>query len=430
MNDALNNAGAETGTGAETGADAEGEAVAPTRGGRLLVGVGILLLAVNLRPAAVSVGPVLDEIRVGLDMSGTEAGVLTSLPVVAFALFGALAPRLASAIGPHRLTAVSLACVVAGLIGRSRVDHVLPFLALSLFALVGMATANVVLPSLVKRHFPDHVGWMTAVYSTGLALGVTSASVLTVPVSEASGGAGGWRSGLAIWSLTALVALVPWLLLSGRDRKHASLGAPRRVALALVARTRTGRRMALFFGLQSMQAYAIFGWFPAIYREAGYSSATAGVLLGVVTGVSIPLSFVVPLLAGRMRDVAPLVWVLGVCYPVGYVGLLIAPSGAWGWAVLTGAATTTFPLVLTMIGLRSRTPEGTASLSAFTQSVGYLIAAVGPFGVGLLRDISGGWTVPLLVLSSLSVPLIAVGLAVMRSAYVEDELESRRHPIP
>lgn len=394
----------------------------PSRGGRWLVWVGILVLAVNLRPAAVSVGPVLDELRASLDMSGTEAGVLTSLPVVAFALFGALAPRLAAAVGPHRVTALSLGCVVVGLLARSRVDHVVPFLLLSLVALAGMATANVVLPSLVKRHFADQVGRMTAVYSTALALGLTGASVLTVPISEADGGADGWRSGLAVWSLTALVALVPWVLLWGRDRGRHADGVPVRVSLARVARTRTGRRMALFFGLQAMQAYAIFGWYPAIYRDAGYSGTAAGILLGVVTGVSIPLSFAVPLLAGRLTNVAPLVWALVACYPVGYLGLLLAPSGAWAWAVATGAATTTFPLVLTMIGLRSRTPEGTASLSAFTQSVGYLIAALGPFGVGLLHDVSAGWTVPLLVLTALSVPLLACGLAVVRPAYVEDEL--------
>ncbi len=364
----------------------------------------------------------LDEIRDGLDMSATEAGVLTSLPVVAFALFGALAPRLAALVGRHRVTALALAAVVVGLLGRSRVDTVPAFLALSLVALAGMATANVVLPSLVKLHFPERIGQLTAVYSTALALGLTSASVLTVPVSEAHGG---WRAGLAVWSITAAVALLPWLLLLRHDQRgrHDAPGA--RISLALVARTRLGRLMAVFFGLQALQAYAIFGWFPAIYRDAGFSGSTAGLLLGVVTGVSIPLSFVVPTLAGRLRDLRPLVGALVACYPIGYLGLTIAPhAGAWLWAVVVGAGTATFPLVLTLIGLRARTPEGTASLSAFTQSVGYLIAAIGPFGVGFLHDLTGGWTVPLLVLTSLSVPLLLLGLALSRPAYVEDELDA------
>ena len=396
-----------------------------SRAARALVLVGIVLLAFNLRPAAVSVGPVLDEIRAGLDMSGTEAGVLTSLPVLAFALFGALAPRLARLVGTHRLTLLALAGVVVGLLGRSRADGVAPFLALSLLALGGMATANVLLPSLVKTHFPDRVGLMTALYSTSLACGLTLASVATVPIS---GAAGDWRDGLAAWAVTAAIAALPWILLVRHDRPSDQDPGPGHspIGLAAVARTRLGLQMALFFGLQSLQAYAIFGWFAAIFRDAGHSAATAGLLLGVITGVSIPLSFVIPGLAARLGDQRPIVWAVVLCYPVGYAGMIVAPyGGAWAWAVLIGIGTTTFPLILTQIGLRSRTSAGTAALSGFTQSVGYLIAAVGPFGIGLLHDLTGGWTVPLLVLIGLCVPLLAVGLAVSRPSYVEDQVAPR-----
>ena len=357
-------------------------------------------------------------------ISGAEAGVLTSLPVLAFALFGALAPRFARLLGSHRLTLLALACVVVGLFGRSRADSVVPFLALSLLALGGMATANVVLPSLVKAHFPDRVGLLTALYSTSLACGLTLASVATVPISDA---AGDWRDGLAAWGITAAIAALPWILLVRHDRRTDDDPAPGHspIGLAAVARTRIGLLMALFFGLQSMQAYAIFGWFAAIFRDAGHSAATAGLLLGVITGVSIPLSFVIPALAARLLDQRPIVWAVVLCYPVGYTGMILAPyDGAWVWAVLIGVGTTTFPLILTQIGLRSRTPAGTAALSGLTQSVGYLLAALGPFGIGLLHDLTDGWTVPLLVLIGLCVPLLVVGLAVARPSYVEDQLRS------
>ncbi|MCD4526493.1 MFS transporter [Nocardioides sp. cx-173] len=401
------------------------DAPAPqSRAGKLLVLVGIVVLAFNLRPAAVSVGPVLDEIRDGLGMSGTEAGVLTSLPVLAFAVFGGLAPRLARRVGTHRLTLLALLCVLAGLLLRSRTDGVAPFLLLSLLALSGMATANVVLPSLVKQHFPERVGLLTALYSTALAIGLTAASVATVPIGDALGD---WRHGLGVWALTAALAALPWLGLLRHDRPPADpdgVGhAP--IGLVAVARTRLGLAMALFFGLQSLQAYAIFGWFPAIFRDAGYSAAQAGVLLGVITGVSIPLSFVIPSLAARRTDQRSIVSVLVACYPLGYAGMILAPyDGAWLWAVLVGVGTCTFPLILTQIGLRARTPAGTAALSGFTQSTGYLLAALGPFGVGLLHDASGGWTLPLLALIALSVPLLALGLAVARPAYLEDQLAS------
>ena len=133
-------------------------------------------------------------------MTTTQTGVLTSLPVLAFAVFGALAPRLARVVGLHRLTLAALLCVVVGLAGRAAVSSVPVFLALSLLALAGMASANVVLPSLVKLHFPDRIGLMTSIYSTALAIGLTSASVLTVPISEAYDG---WRSGLLVWAFTA-----------------------------------------------------------------------------------------------------------------------------------------------------------------------------------------------------------------------------------
>lgn len=396
----------------------EAEEHQESRAARILVAVGIVVLAFNLRPAAVSVGPVLHEMRDGLGMSPTIAGVLTTLPVLAFASFGALAPALARVAGIHRVTLIALFAVVVGLSLRARTDSVAVLLAFSLLALGGMATANVLLPSLIKLHFPHRIGLMTSLYTTSLAVGLTSASVLTVPVSEQLGS---WRWGLGLWALTALVAAVPWFGLLRHDQSLEA--APHTVTLGAVARTRLGWAMAALFGLQSMQAYAIFGWFAQVYRDAGFSAGTAGLLLGVVTGVSIPLSFWLPSLSARLHDQTVLISVLVACYPIGYLGLILAPvQGAWLWAVVIGVGTTVFPVVLTLIGLRSRTPAGTAALSGFTQSVGYLIAAVGPFGVGLLYDLSGGWTVPLSALIALTVPQLAAGLTVARPCHIEDQL--------
>jgi len=389
-----------------------------TRGEKVLVVIGIVVLAFNLRPAAVSIGPVLDEITSGLGMSPTTAGVLTTLPVLAFATFGALAPWLARSVGAHRVTLISLAAVVVGLGARSRIDQIPGFLLLSLLALAGMATANVLLPSLVKLHFPNRVGLLTSIYSTALAVGLTSASALTVPISEQFG-EDGWRWGLFAWALTALVAALPWLALIRHDRSPEQIAHT--VTLGDVARTRLGWAMAVFFGLQSLQAYSIFGWFAQVYRDAGLSASTAGLLLGVITAMSIPLSFWVPAAAARRRNQSLLMIGLIACYPVGYLGLIFAPAAwPWLWAVAIGIGACTFPLILTLITLRSRTAAGTAALSGFTQSVGYLIAAIGPFGVGYLYDVTGGWTVPLGALMVLVIPQLAVGLFVARPSYIED----------
>jgi CP family cyanate transporter-like MFS transporter len=355
-------------------------------------------------------------------MNGATAGVLTTLPVLSFALFGALAPWLARVLGLHRITLVALLSVVAGLGLRSRTEQVPLFLLLSLLALAGMATANVLLPSLVKLHFPGRVGLMTSIYTTALAIGLTMASVLTVPLSTALGS---WRWGLFAWAVTAAVAALPWIGLVRHDRKPESRTSG--LSLGAVARTRLGWGMALFFGFQSLQAYAVFGWFAQVYRDAGFSPGRAGLLLGVITAMSIPLSFWLPAWAARMHSQTWLIVALVSCYPVGYVGLILAPrAGAYLWAVLVGIGASVFPVVLTMIGLRARTSEGTAALSGFTQSVGYLIAAVGPFGMGVLYDVTGGWTVPLVGLIVLVVPQLAAGLMVSRPSYIEDAIEAGR----
>lgn len=399
------------------------EAGTARRGSPALVIAGIVVLAFNLRPAAISVGPVLGDVTGSLGMTHTVAGVLTALPVVAFGLFGAAAPAAARAVGAHRLTFGALIAVVLGLGLRPWTGNVALFLLLSLVALGGMATANVLLPSLVKLHFPGRIGAMTALYTTSMAVGLTFSSALTVPISDQFS-PDGWRFGLVTWALTALVAAVPWLGLLRHDTHPEE--APHRWRLADVARTRLGWAMALLFGLQSLQAYSIFGWFAQLYRDAGFSAQTAGVLLALITGMSIPLSLVIPAWAGRLGDPTRLLVTLMACYPLGYVGLLVAPSGgAWLWAVLVGIGTATFPLVLTLIGLRARTPAGTAALSGFTQSAGYLISIVGPFSIGALYDATDGWRAPLLLLIGICIPQLLAGLYASRPRYVEDELDAR-----
>jgi len=383
--------------------------------------VGLVLLALNLRPAAVSVGPVLSEVRDGLGMNAATAGLLTSLPVLAFAGFGALAPALAARVGLHRVTLLALLCVIAGLGSRVLVDHETAFLALSMLALAGMAVANVVLPSLVKLHFPDRVGLVTAIYTTALSVGLTAALWLTVPIANAYGG---WRQGLGAWAVVAVAAVVPWLGLVRHDRH---LERPERTVGYLdVLRTRLGVAMALFFGFQSLQAYVIFGWFASLWRDAGFSATQAGLLVGLVAATAIPLSLWAPTRLARTKDPRWLLFAIMACYLVGYVGLLVSPDrAAVASALLIGAGTTTFPLVLTLVGLRARTPEGTVALSGVTQSVGYLVAAAGPFSFGALHDATGGWTWPLLGLTALVLPLFALAAYVARPLAVEDQLRRR-----
>lgn len=389
-----------------------------TRRSSVVALAAILLLAVNLRPAAVSVGPVLEEVRHGLHMGAGVAGLLTSLPVVAFALFGSVAPLLARRFGIHRITLLSLFAVAIGLFARALAGTEAAFLGFSMLALAGMALANVLLPSLVKLHFPDKIGQVTALYTTLLAAGLTLALMLTVPIADAGGG---WRTGLGVWALVAVVAAIPWLPMIAHDQAVET--APQTIRFLDVARTPIGVSMILFFGLQSLQAYAVFGWFATLWRDAGFSATTAGLLVALLAGMSIPLSLWAPNALAHSAHPRRILLFFMLCYPLGYLVLLLSPHTlAIPAALLIGTGAVVFPLVLVLINLRSRTPEGTAALSSVAQSLGYLFAALGPFAIGLIHEHSGGWTWPLWALIAICVPQTIFGLMCGRPVFVEDQL--------
>jgi CP family cyanate transporter-like MFS transporter len=312
--------------------------------------------------------------------------------------------------------------LAGGLAIRAVTPSTLVFIVATVVALAGMATANVLLPSLVKWHFPERIGLLTGIYTTVLAIGLTLASALTVPVAEATDS---WRTGIGVWAAFALLAALPWLGLVAHDR-HPEPPSHGPIGTRDLVRSPLAWSLAVFFGFQSLQAYVVFGWLPQVFRDAGFSAQDAGLLLGVTTSAGIPLAFVLPAVSARLRRQGGLILALCATYLVGYTGLLVAPvEGAVLWALLIGVGTGIFPVVLLLIGLRARTREGTAALSGFTQGVGYLISALGPFAVGAIYDATDGWTVPLLLMIATLVPLAATGLLVGRPRYLEDELPRR-----
>lgn len=387
-----------------------------------LVTVGLVLTALNLRPAITSLGALLEEVRDGLHMSGSVAGVLTSVPPLCFAVFGVMAPRLARRFGPGAVVCAGMVAITAGLVIRPLVGGTAGFLAASALALMGIAVSNVLMPVIVKRWFPDRVGSMTGLYSMALALGTSLAAAVTVPMTEAMGGS--WKAGLGVWAALAAAAILPWIPLV-RDRGGAagSPAAHRAEAPALrITRSRTAWALACFFGLQATAAYITMGWMPQIFRDAGVSAGTAGVLLALTMAMGVPLAFVIPRVAARMRNQGPIVVFLGACGLIGYAGLYLAPSGgAWLWALLLGVSNCAFPLALTMIGMRSRSGAGVVRLSAFAQSTGYLISIPGPLLVGVLYQHSGGWGLPIALMAALMVPQMAAGILAGRDRTIEDE---------
>ncbi|WSX62284.1 MFS transporter [Streptomyces sp. NBC_00986] len=396
-----------------------------------LFAVGIVLAALNLRPAITSLGALLEEVRDGLGMSGSVAGLLTSVPPLCFALFGVMAPRLARRFGPAAVVCAGMVLITAGLLVRPYIGGTTGFLIGSALALMGIAVSNVLMPVIVKRWFPDRVGSMTGLYSMALALGTASAAAVTVPITDALGGS--WRSGLAVWAALAAAAVLPWIALvrhrgassgpeASGERSSRAREAEQVQPVLRITRSRTAWALAVFFGLQATAAYITMGWMAQIFRDAGVSAGTAGLLLAVTMVMGVPLAFVIPRLATRLPRQGPIVIALGVCGLVGYAGLYLAPAGgAWAWAVLLGIANCSFPLALTMVGMRARTGAGVAQLSAFAQSTGYLISIPGPLLVGVLYQHSGGWGLPIALMAGLMVPQMAVGVLAGRNRTVEDE---------
>ncbi|MFD4005943.1 CynX/NimT family MFS transporter [Streptomyces rubiginosohelvolus] len=390
-----------------------------------LIAVGLVLAALNLRPAITSLGALLEEVREGLHMSGSVAGVLTSVPPLCFAVFGVMAPRLARRFGAGTVVCAGMAAIAVGLVVRPYIGSTAGFLAASALALMGIAVSNILMPVIVKRWFPDRVGTMTGLYSMALALGTALAAALTVPVTGALGG--NWQTGLVVWAVLAAVAVLPWIVLV-RDRtpapgQPAPLAANATEAPTLkIARSRTAWALACFFGLQATAAYITMGWMPQIFRDAGVSAGTAGLLLAVTMAMGVPLAFVIPRVASRLKNQGPIVVVLGLCGLIGYSGLYLAPAaGAWAWALLLGVANCAFPLALTMIGMRARSGAGVVRLSAFAQSTGYLLSIPGPLLVGVLYQHSGGWGLPIALMAGLMIPQMVAGILAGRDRTIEDE---------
>ncbi|MEO6605992.1 MAG: MFS transporter [Aeromicrobium sp.] len=392
-----------------------------TRSGRWLVGVAIVLLAINLRPAVGSVGVVLDALRGDLGMSVTTAGLLTTLPVLCFAAAGIAAHSVIAKLGLHVTTVLVLVLTIIGVVVRSLVDSPALFLVFSVVALSGCAIGNILLPPLAKRHFPHHLAGISAAYGAALMGGGAIASVSTVPLSSALGD---WRWGTAAWAIPALLALLLWLPYL-RESVHVDPLANTHFKLRDLASSRVAWAMALLFGVQSAQAYAQFGWLPAILVDAGLSDSYAGAMVGLLGAVGVPLTLSLPFLMRRIGDRAWLPWAFSAVTVCGWLGLMFWPDNApWLWAILLGLGGGAFTWTLTMIGRRARTAGGTAALSSFVQGTGFAVSAIGPFGTGLLHELTDDWYASLSLMIALAVLIAVFGTIVARPAYVEDTLRA------
>lgn len=377
--------------------------------------LAVVLAGINLRPALAAVGPVLTEVRADLGLTGGTAAVLTALPVLGLGLLAPVAPALARRLGVEPVIALVLAVLGVGLLARVTGGTALLFAGTALAA-GAIAVANVLLPALVKRHFPASTGTMMGVYTMSLTGSAALAAGTTAPLAEATGG---WRVGLGAWALPAALALLVWLPLARRPAAPDPSAPPGAGASAL-RRDPLAWQVTFFFGLQSLTFYAVLSWLPTIYRDEGYGAVAAGAVLSGSALVQIPVTLLLPRWASRARVQWPHALGATLVTALGLGGVLLAPTAApYLWAGLLGIGQGgAFAVALILVVLRSRGPADTAGLSAQAQSVGYVLAAAGPLLVGAVHDRTGSWTLPLLLLLVLLVPQAVAGLLAGRPRHV------------
>lgn len=376
--------------------------------------LGLVFVALNLRPALSSMAPLLSEVSSGLGLSAAKAGLLTTLPVLCLGLFAPLAPILARRFGSERVVLGVLLVLACGIVLRSLFGEAGLF-AGSIMAGACIGIIGVLLPGIVKRDFAKQAGTMTGVYTMALCLGAAVAAGATVPLSHAFGDS--WQLGLGFWIVPALLAAVFWF---PQARQGHGL---HQVAYRVrgLFRDRLAWQVTLYMGLQSSLAYIVFGWLPSILISRGLTPVEAGLLLSGSIMVQLISSLTAPWLATRGKDQRlPIVIVMALTLG-GLFGCLYAPiNGLWGWAILLGLGQGgTFSLALTLIVLRSRDSHVAANLSSMAQGVGYTLASMGPFAVGIVHDVTGGWGAVGWIFGVIGVAGTIAGLGAGRSLYVQ-----------
>ncbi len=373
--------------------------------GALLI-AGILMIATTLRVTFTGAAPLLETIRSDYGLSTAQTGLLTTLPLLAFALVSPLAAGIARRFGMERSLFAAMLLICAGIALRSLPSAALLFAGTAIIG-CGIALGNVLLPGLIKRDFSQHVARLTGAYSLTMGAAAALGSALVVPLALHGCG---WRGALLMLMLFPLLAFLIWLP-QWRTTRSANLSSSRALHERGIWRSPLAWQVTLFLGLNSLIYYVIIGWLPTILISHGYSEAQAGSLHGLLQLATAAPGLAIPLILHRFNDQRWIAALVSLLCAVGAAGLWFVPGQAIIWTLLFGFGSgATMILGLTFIGLRASSAHQAAALSGMAQSVGYLLAACGPPVMGKLHDASGSWYLPLSGVTVLAIIMAIFGL--------------------
>lgn len=395
----------------------------PVNHRRLLpwAGLAVALTALNLRTAVTGFTPLLEIIGDDLGFGLAVAGLLGTVPAATFGVFGFFAPVVTRRFGLERTATAALGLSALAIVLRAFSPTPAVLVASTVLALAGIGAANVVIVPLVKVWFSGRIALWTSAYLLLMQTGQFVAPLLAVPVAEASS----WRWSVGIWAVPAAVAAAVWLVLAVKlpADHHAPVPAGTPTARPRIARSSTVWGLLGLFAMMSLSNYSIITWVPAVLTDAGASASFGGSMVGLYSVWGVLAALVVPHVATRMANPFVVVVACSVVLVAGYLGLAVAPlDGTVLWICALGIGVSTFPLCMTLINHRTRSPQVASTVSGFVQGIGYGLAAVGPVGLGLLREATGSWTTPLVVLAATAVPGVVAGWFACRPRYVEDSV--------
>jgi len=369
--------------------------------GRLVwVTVAIILISLMMRTPIVEIAPVIGNIQADLGISASVAGLLTSIPVLCFAVATPFAVWIVRRGGTTFAVTVLVAGTLVGWVLRSSGGIASVLIGTALIG-VFITIGNVVLPVVIRREYSPHrAGIMTGVYISALNVGSMVVTVGTAPLEPTLG----WRGAILVWAVFAVAALAVWIGLNGWRRSlvpQATAHAPRpgEHLPPRVFRSLTIWLLAVAFAGQAFGYYGVTAWLPKLLAdEQGVSASTAGAIASIFQIAAILGALGSPLIARRRGGLLPAIATIGLLWLTVPLGFLFAP-GLWGvWSVLGGAAQGGgLTVILIISSAFSRDDRHAAAINALVQATGYTIAAFAPTIVGAVRDATGDWTAPLLV---------------------------------